>query len=292
MSSTFRRWALVVSAAFVMVISGSVYSMGAWQSRLRDDLGLSTAQVSSIGAATFGGSVVAVLGGRAFDILGPRTACLLGGVMHTAGYLLIATALAFADVLPEAARIGLPAIGCALAGYSSVSLLDNVVCMSCSLSFPNDRAAIVGYLKAVLAAGAGLWALLWVHVFAPNFGLISYVLFVAAVAFCGTALALLGVRVLPEGPDRRKFDSADGRRLGLAIGFIVLLALFCVATSFCYSSKMIGPTAGLGAVGVAISLLPLTLLMGTSDDLPAELKEPMLPTAPQLEKKVIASDGP
>lgn len=275
-----------------MVISGSVYSMGAWQSRLRDDLSLSTAQISSIGAATFGGSVVAILGGRAFDILGPRTACLLGGVMHTAGYLLIAAALAFADVLPEAARIGLPAIGCALAGYSSVSLLDNVVCMSCSLSFPNDRAAIVGYLKAVLAAGAGLWALLWVHVFAPNFGLISYVLFVAAVAFCGTALALLGVRVLPEGPDRRKFDSADGRRLGLAIGFIVSLALFCVATSYCYSSKMIGPTAGLGAVGVAISLLPLTLLMGTSDDLPAELKEPMLPTAPQIEKKVIASDGP
>jgi hypothetical protein len=89
-----------------------------------------------------------------------------------------------------------------------------------------------------------------------------------------------------------KFDSADGRRLGLEIGFIVLLALFCVATSFCYSSKMIGPTAGLGAVGVAISLLPLTLLMGTSDDLPADLNEPMLPTAPQLEKKVIASDGP
>ena len=142
MSSTFHRWALVVSAAFVMVISGSVYSMGAWQSRLRDDLSLSTAQISSIGAATFGGSVVAILGGRAFDILGPRTACLLGGVMHTAGYLLIAAALAFADVLPEAARIGLPAIGCALAGYSSVSLLDNVVCMSCSLSFPNDRAAI------------------------------------------------------------------------------------------------------------------------------------------------------
>ncbi len=279
MSSALRRWALVVAAAAVQVISGSVYSMGAWQSKLRDGLHLTTADVSSIGAATFCGSVVAMLGGRAFDTLGPRYACALGGIMNTVGYLIIAAVLALADSLPAAARLALPAIGCALAGYSSVSLLDNVVCMACSLSFPHDRAAIVGYLKAVLAAAAGLWALLWVHVFAPHLGLIAYLLFVAAVAFGGTMLALLGVRVLPEGPDRRKFDGADGSRLGCAIGFIIAEALFCVAVSYAYSTAMIGPTAWLGALGVGIALLPLTLLPAAADEPAAGLSEPMLAAA-------------
>jgi hypothetical protein len=36
--------------------------------------------------------------------------------------------------------------------------------MACSISFPQNRAAAVGYLKAVLATAGGLWALLWVQV--------------------------------------------------------------------------------------------------------------------------------
>ena len=178
--------------------------MGAWQSALRDGLGLPTEAVTGIGAATFIGSVLAMLGGRAFDALGPRAACALGGLMNTAGYGLIATALVCSESLPYVVKIALPTIGSAMAGYSSVSLLDNVVCMACSLSFPKDRAAVVGYLKAVLAAAAGLWALLWVHVFKDGPGLVAYVGTVAAVAFCGTMAALVGLRVLPEGVDRRK----------------------------------------------------------------------------------------
>lgn len=224
MSSALKRWGLLVAATAVQVISGSVYAMGAWQSKLRDGLGLSTAAVSSIGAATFVGSVLAMLGGRAFDTLGPRTSCALGGVINTFGYIIIGSTLYFAESLSESARVSIPAFGCALAGYSSVSLLDNVVCMACSLSFPSDRAAIVGYLKAVLAAAAGLWALLWVHVFASSLGLIAYLGFVASVAFCGTMLSLLGLQVLPEGPDRRKFDGADGTRLFLAICYVIAQA--------------------------------------------------------------------
>lgn len=198
MSSDARRWGLIVAASFVQIISGSVYAMGAYQSALRDGIGVSTEAISAIGAATFCGSVVAMLGGRAFDTLGPRAACALGGVINTLGYSLIGFTLYFAASLPMGARVVMPAIGSALAGYSSVSLLDNVVCMACSLSFPNDRAAIVGYLKAVLAAAAGLWALLWVHVFAPSLGLVAYLSFVASFAFCGTMLALVGLCVLPE----------------------------------------------------------------------------------------------
>ena len=78
--------------------------------------------------------------------------------------------------------MALPAVGSALAGYSSVSLLDNVVCMACSLSFPKDRASLVGYLKAVLASAAGLWALLWVHVFKSGPGLLAYIAFTACVS--------------------------------------------------------------------------------------------------------------
>lgn len=64
-------------------------------------------------------------------------------------------------------QILLAATGFLLVGYSSTCLLDNVVCMACSISFPQNRAAVIGYLKAVLAAAGGLWALLWVQVGHP-----------------------------------------------------------------------------------------------------------------------------
>ena len=249
-SSDARRWVLVVSAAFVQIISGSVYAMGAWQSALRDGLDLPTEAVTSIGASTFMGSVVAMFGGKAFDALGPRVACALGGVMNTVGYCLIGLTLVLADSLPPFLKLFLPMVGSAFAGYSSVSLLDNVVCMACSLSFPQDRAAIVGYLKAVLAAAAGLWALLWVHVFKDGPGLIAYIGFVASVAFVGTACSLFGLRVLLEGDDRRKFSGQDSVRLAAAIGFVIAEALFCVAVSFCYSSAL-PPLARVASAAVA-----------------------------------------
>ena len=227
--STSRRWALIVSAAAVQLVSGAVYAMGAWQSALRDALDLDTGAISGIGAATFAGSIIAMLGGKAFDALGPRVACALGGSIFTLGYLIIGLSVMLADSLPPFAKVALPAVGCALAGYSSVSLLDNVVCMACSLSFPKDRASLVGYLKAVLASAAGLWALLWVHVFKTGAGLAAYIFFTAIAAVIGVGAALYGLRVLPPGAERRAFDVADAKRLSFAIGFTVSLALFSVA---------------------------------------------------------------
>ena len=231
--STAERWTLIVAAAFVQTVSGAVYAMGAWQSALRDALGLETAAVTTIGAATFCGALLAMFGGRAFDALGPRIACALGVTMFTLGYLLIGTTVFMAAHLPMAMKVAVPAVGSAFAGYSSVSLLDNVVCMACSLSFPKDRAAIVGYLKAVLASAAGLWALLWVHVFRDNFGLVAYIAFTASYALCSTLVCLLGIKVLDPGPDRRAFDIDDFKRLGLAISYTVRDAYLLVPASDC-----------------------------------------------------------
>ena len=289
-SMTGERWKLIVAASFVQLISGAVYAMGAWQSAARDALGLDTSSISAIGAATFIGSVIAMLGGRAFDALGPRTACALGGTLFATGYALIAGAVALTHVLPPMARVAMPAVGCALAGYSSVSLLDNVVCMTCSLSFPKDRAAIVGYLKAVLASAAGLWALLYVHVFKDGPGLLAYLIFTACAAAAAVFTSLLGLRLLPPGPHRREFDAADARRLGLAIGYTVALALFCVAVSFLYSSGAIHSTAFLGVAGVALGLLPLTLLPCPSAAA-ATAVAPAAPGAGLQEALLPASEG-
>lgn len=193
-----RRWGLILAASLVQMISSSIYAMGAYQSELRDGLGLSTESVSVIGSATFYGAFLAIFGGRAFDRLGPRVTCALGGALNILGYSLIGIALYFSESLSAAVKVAVSAVGCTLAGYSSISLLDNVVCMTCSLSFPNDRAAVVGYLKSVLAASAGLWALLWVHLFAQGPGLIAFIVCIASAAGGGTLLALIGLRVLPE----------------------------------------------------------------------------------------------
>lgn len=78
------------------------------------------------------------------------------------GYCLIAIALLTG--FSTTAKTFLAGLGSLLAGYAAVSLMDNIVCMACSISFPQNRAAVVGYLKAVLATAGGLWALLWVQV--------------------------------------------------------------------------------------------------------------------------------
>eukprot|EP00971_Amphidinium_carterae_P058136 1149938-Amphidinium_carterae.1 len=43
--------------------------------------------------------------------------------------------------------MALACVGSLLVGYSSVSLMDNIVCMACTLSFPTESAAVVGLLK-------------------------------------------------------------------------------------------------------------------------------------------------
>lgn len=254
--------------------------MGAWQAALRDALGLDTAATTTIGACTFLGALFAMLGGKAFDALGPRISCALGGCLFTTGYVLIGTTVVFAAYLPTAAKVAMPALGSSFAGYSSVSLLDNVVCMACSLSFPEDRAAIVGYLKAVLASAAGLWALLWVHVFRDNFGLVPFIGFTACYALGSTLLCLLGIKVLDPGPDRRAFDSSDFRRLALAIIYTVSLAVFSVVVSFCYSNGIIQTTSALGFAGFVLAALPLTLLplpSGSTATVGPNLSEPLMP---------------
>merc|ERR1719221_1702776 len=131
--------------------------------------------ISTISAATFWGTVVAILGGKCYDRFGPRTTLIIGGTMCTTGYLLIGCAVVAGDTMPPTAKLMLAAIGSLFAGYSSVSLLDNIICMTCSVSFAmSDRAAINGYLKAVLSTAAGLWALLWVHNFKNGSGLAAY----------------------------------------------------------------------------------------------------------------------
>ena len=137
--------------------------------------------------------------------------------------------------------------------------------MACSLSFPRDRAAIVGYLKAVLATAAGMWATLWTHVFAPlaargGPGLLSFLGLMAASTLLASVVASRHVGVLPVGPSRRELGRADKRRLGGAISLAVALALTTVCISFFYSKGTLPPTPAAGVATAALALLPLGLL--------------------------------
>lgn len=257
------RWGLVIASALVQIVAGSVYAMGAWQDELRNVLGVPMDTISEIGSVTFGGSLCAMLGGYAFDKLGPRASCILGGTMATLGYLLIGLSIVSVGLLPSGATLAITALGSLLAGFASVSLLDNVVCMACSLSFPGDRAAVVGYLKAVLATAAGLWALLWVHVFKPpnGPGLTSFLGFTAAMSLGVTIASLSGLQVLPEGPNRAKFVGADQKNLVIVVGLLCTLSFFNVGVSFSYARGIVGPTAILGMIGMVIAALPCCILL-------------------------------
>lgn len=260
---TADRWWLIVMSCMVQMVAGSVYAMGAWQNALRDEMGITMDGVSAIGAATFAGSLAAMLGGQVFDKLGPKAAVTLGATAVAVGYLLIGLAVVAKDSFAPSSKLLLAAVGAMLTGYSSVSLLDNVVCMACSLSFPDNRAAVVGYLKAVLATAAGLWALLWVHVFnAPNGpGLPAYIAFAAVSSLSVAILSLPGLKVLPSGDSRKEFDNTDSSRFTILLASLITLAFFDVGVSFLFSQGKITPTSTLGYIGCGLSALPLFLLL-------------------------------
>eukprot|EP00930_Biecheleria_cincta_P032853 TRINITY_DN22766_c0_g1_i1.p1 TRINITY_DN22766_c0_g1~~TRINITY_DN22766_c0_g1_i1.p1 ORF type:complete len:623 (-),score=134.13 TRINITY_DN22766_c0_g1_i1:213-2081(-) len=260
---TADRWWLIVMSCMVQLVAGSVYAMGAWQNALRDELGVTMEGIAAVGAATFAGSLAAMLGGQVFDLLGPKAAVTLGATAVTVGYLLIGLAVVAKDAFAPGVKLLLAAVGAMLTGYSSVSLLDNVVCMACSLSFPEDRAAVVGYLKAVLATAAGLWALLWVHVFkAPHGpGLPAYIAFAAAASLSIAIISLPGLKVLPAGSSRKKFDNEDSSRFTILLVSLIALAFFDVGVSFLFSQGKIEPTSMLGYIGSALSVLPLLMLL-------------------------------
>eukprot|EP00439_Symbiodinium_sp_Y106_P058031 s1152_g8.t1 len=159
----------IVMTSLVEVVSGSVYAMGAWQDELRDVLGISMQSLTLIGA----------------DRVGPKAAVVLGSSFMAIGYSLMGLATVAGGSISQTLKVVLAAVGSLAAGYSSVSLLDNIVCMACSESFPQNRAGVVGYAKAALATAGGLWALLWVHVFSKprGPGLPSYLAFMAMCSF-------------------------------------------------------------------------------------------------------------
>eukprot|EP00931_Biecheleriopsis_adriatica_P061336 TRINITY_DN36883_c0_g1_i1.p1 TRINITY_DN36883_c0_g1~~TRINITY_DN36883_c0_g1_i1.p1 ORF type:complete len:616 (+),score=153.63 TRINITY_DN36883_c0_g1_i1:78-1925(+) len=265
---TADRWHLIVMSGMVQVVAGSVYAMGAWQDELRDSLGITVDGVSAIGAATFAGSLAATLGGTVFDLLGPKAAVTLGATAATMGYLLIGFTVVAGDMLSPAVKLLVCALGAMMAGYSSVSLMDNPVCMACSMSFPNDRASVVGYLKAVLATAAGLWALLWVHVFKPPHGpgLPAFLGFTAAASLGLCIIALPGIQTLPpDGPHRRQFSGSDSNRLYCLIAMLVALSFFDVSVSFFFSQGKLVETSSLGYIGCALAMLPFSVLQVAKD---------------------------
>mmetsp|Transcript_84463 Transcript_84463/g.185354 ORF Transcript_84463/g.185354 Transcript_84463/m.185354 type:complete len:657 (-) Transcript_84463:34-2004(-) len=275
---TAKRWPLILAAAAAQIVSGCVYAMGAWQDALRDALQVSMGDISTIVASTFIGSVAAVLGGRCFDKLGPRITLAIGGVICTLGYSLIIIAILWSHKLSPGLRLMLAALGSTCAGYSSVSLLDNIVCMACSVSFPSDKAAVVGYLKAVLATAAGVWALLWVHIFKPPHGpgLVAYLVFAAAISLALVLLAMIPMERLPPshcGP----LKGCDFMRLGFVIAATIVLSCFDVGVSFFYSKKAISETPLLGYICVALASLPFVLLI------------PPLPNDEKPEEKQVVS---
>ena len=111
-------------------------------------------------------------------------------------------------------KLILACLGSLLAGYASVSLLDNIVCMACSVSFPRNRAAVVGYLKAVLATAGGLWALLWVQVFKDRYGLLAFMAISAIASFAVGVLSLSSMKVLPNHC-RERVQSQGGLDLNI-----------------------------------------------------------------------------
>eukprot|EP00438_Fugacium_kawagutii_P024990 Skav225732 [mRNA] locus=scaffold611:109806:118672:+ [translate_table: standard] len=252
------QWWLIIMSAMIQVVSGSIYAMGTWQNDLRDSLELSMEDASVIGAMTFIGSAAGFFGGILFDRLGPRAAVSLGACCLSMGYCLIA--IVVLSGFRSDLKFLLAATGFLLVGYASTCLLDNVVCMACSISFPQNRAAVIGYLKAVLAAAGGLWALLWVQVFRDQFGLVPFLAFSAVASFLVGVASLSSMKILP--PHCRESFQGQGETARTFILLFLLTTLTCfdVMAGYRYSQGQTssGTWTGMTAVTLQMSLLTLT----------------------------------
>mmetsp|Transcript_61847 Transcript_61847/g.114821 ORF Transcript_61847/g.114821 Transcript_61847/m.114821 type:complete len:671 (+) Transcript_61847:48-2060(+) len=259
------QWGLITASFLIMMNSGSVYAMGAWQDELRDALGLSMEQVTAIGASTFLGILASTFGGFIFDNLGPRCAVALGGTLSALGYLLIGLAVVATHSIEVYTKIGLAGFGSLLVGYSSVSLMDNIVCMACTLSFPTESAAVVGLLKAALATAAGLWALLWVHVFQGDLGLAPYLATAGFTIFIVTLACLPSITIVPSGQfplesqtgPQQRFTVADKLRFAALVLGVSIVSCFDVSVSFLYSKGRIVPHEAYPCVAALVSVVPV-----------------------------------
>eukprot|EP00438_Fugacium_kawagutii_P002213 Skav233841 [mRNA] locus=scaffold3130:30715:38615:- [translate_table: standard] len=273
-SSADQWWLIIMSA---MVVAGSVYCMGAWQNDLRDSLEISMTGATVIGAMTFMGNVAGFLGGLLFDRLGPKAAVSVGSCLISIGYCLIAIALLTG--LSSTAKTFLAGLGSLLAGYAAVSLMDNIVCMACSISFPQNRAAVVGYLKAVLATAGGLWALLWVQVFRSQYGLVPFLAVTAIASFLVGVASLSSIKVLPP-VTTEPFQGGSARAFFL-IFFLTVLTCFDVSAGYRYSQGSVSSGMQTGIIAVALQMSPLLLLATvTNSNGSAHCDAPDRPSSP------------
>lgn len=198
---------------------------------------------------------VGFTGGLLFDRLGPRTPVCLGSSGMTIGYCTLGMAIS-AHISPTW-KFAVAALGSIVVGFCSVSLLDNIACMACSVSFPRNRAAIVGYLKAVLATAGGLWALLWAQVF-RSYGLLPFLAVQAIASFSVGVVSPSSINVLPK-EIRGPMDEEDYPKASFLVLFLVLLTVLDVVCSYQFSKgAMLSPLVGL--VGVALQLAPFLVL--------------------------------
>ena len=200
-------------------------------------------------------NLVGFTGGLLFDTLGPRCPVCIGTSGMTIGYCILGMAIS-AHISPTW-KFVVAACGSLLVGFCSVSLLDNIACMACSVSFPRNRAAIVGYLKAVLATAGGLWALLWAQVF-RSYGLLPFLAVQAIASFFVGVVSPSSINVLPK-QIRGPMDEAEYPKAALLVLFLVLLTVLDVVCSYQFSrGAVLSPLVGL--VGVFLQLAPLLVL--------------------------------
>jgi len=253
------RWWFVIMSAMIQVVGGSVYAMGAWQNDLRDSLQISMTSATIIGAMAFTGNIAGFLGGMLFDRSGPRAAVCLGCCCLSIGYCLIGIALV--SSLAKDIKILLAGVGSLLAGYASASLLDNITCLACAISFPQNQAAVVGYLKAVLATAGGLWALLWVQLFQERFSLASFMAISAIAPFLVGIMSLSSMKVLPPQSTESLKERGEIARAVSLIFLLIALTCFDVWAGYDYANGMGVSGWMTGSVALVLQMSPLLLLV-------------------------------
>ena len=253
------RWWFVIMSAMIQVVSGSVYAMGAWQNDLRDTMQISMTSATIIGAMAFMGNLAGFFGGMLFDRSGPRAAVCLGCCCLSVGYCLIGIALV--SGLAKNLKVMLACVGSLVAGYASVSLLDNITCMACSISFPQNQAAVVGYLKAVLATAGGVWALLWVQLFRHRFSLASFMAISAIAPFVVGVMSLSSMKVLPPQCKESLKERGEIARAVSLIFLLLALTCFDVWAGYDYANGMGASGWITGSIALALQMSPLLLLV-------------------------------
>jgi len=230
-----ERWTNLSCGLLTILAGGTVYSYGAYSNGLKENLGLSQAQLEYAALSANVGNYIGVAGffyDRFGAVASVRFGCLLIGFGYGAQWLLMARG---GGVFGPGDATGLLCVCCFIWGHGS-GYLDCAAIGTGVASFPRRRGAVVGLLKSLYGLASSMVVLLCAY-WTSSTGFVAALALLAFALPAGASLKMKDAAPAPDDSDAD--DAAAGGALDRGALRVVGLAGLALAVAV---ARIVAPT--------------------------------------------------